>query len=58
MSDIVEWLRQPRWVEGSAQRRLFEAADEIERLRAKIKGMEEDEADRALDWKVEADRHS
>lgn len=30
---LLEWLRQPRWMEGNKQKRLFEAADEIERLR-------------------------
>ena len=30
---LLDWLRQPRWMEGSKQKRLFEAASEIERLR-------------------------
>lgn len=35
-ADLIEWLRQPRWMEGAKQRRLFDAADEIERLRAEL----------------------
>lgn len=36
-ADLIEWLRQPRWMEGEKQRRLFEAADEIEKLRHALK---------------------